>query len=284
MAMKVLCAAALVGGALASTRAGVATTQGMLGAVETFSSTLGEDSPEWCKNETELTWKQRKERMQQHATLQWAKKQAKELREENKTMPEWMERIVTDDENRGKLKWAVSEFKRMKAEGKEAPEWMTALVKEDERWGNRWAACKAHELKLQKEEVPVWMLDNARRGIMEYAEEKAAEISEQIQDVEAEKERDDALVQANGDVEEANNQLLYRAKKDKHMTTAGQLNVLEAAMDRFNEAEQDAEHGKIKFQKLKQVGTKAQKAAASLSLLLEKKLAAVQSGLDSGMA
>jgi len=284
MATMMLCAAALLGGALASTRAGVATTQGMLGVVETFSRSLEEDAPEWCKNETELTWKQRKERMQQHTTLQWAKKQAKALREENKTMPEWMEKIVTDDENRGRLKWAVSEFKRLKAEGKDTPEWMLALVKEDERWGNRWAACKAHELKVNQEEVPAWMLENARKGIMEYAEEKAAEISEQIEEVESEKEKDDAIVQANGDIEEANHALLYRAKQNKRMTAASQLNVLEAAMDRFNEAEQEAEEGKIKFQKLKQVGTKAQKAAASLSMLLERKLAALQSGLDSGMA
>jgi len=257
----------------------------MLGVVETFSRSLEEDAPEWCKNETELTWKQRKERMQQHTTLQWAKKQAKALREENQTLPEWMEKIVTDDENRGRLKWAVSEFKRLKSEGQDAPEWMLALVKEEERWGNRWAACKAHELKAQQEEVPQWMLDNARKGIMDYAEEKAAEISEQIQDVEAEKEKDDALVQANGDIEEANHQLLYRAKKDKHMTAASQLTVLEEAMDRFSEAEQEAEQGKIQFKKLKQVGTKAQKAAASLSMLLERKLAAVKDGLaDSGTA
>jgi hypothetical protein len=284
MAMKMLCAATLLGGASASTRAGVATTQGMLGVVESFSLSLKEDAPEWCKNETELTWKQRKERMQQHATLQWAKKQAKSLRDENKTMPEWMEKIVTDDENRGKLKWAVSESKRLKAEGKEVPEWMRELVKEDERWGNRWAACKAHELKTLQEEVPAWMLDNARKGIMEYAEEKAAEISEQIVEVEEEKEKDDAIVQANGDIEAANHQLLYRAKQNKHMTTASQLNVLEAAMDRFNEAEEEAETGKIKFRQLKQIGTKAQKATATLSALLERKLAAVQSGLDSGMA
>jgi len=248
----------------------------MLGVVETFSRSLEEDAPEWCKNETELTWKQRKERMQQHATLQWAKKQAAALREENKTMPEWMEKIVTDDENRGKLKWAVSESKRMKAEGKDVPEWMLALVKEEDRWANRWAACKAHELKAAQEEVPMWMLDNARKGVMEYAEEKAAEISEQIQELEQEKELDDALVQANGDVEQANHVLASRAKKEKTMTASSQLNVLEAAMDRFSEAEQEAEEGKIKFQKLKQAGTKAQKAAMSLSLLLERKLAVLQ--------
>merc|ERR1719382_2417767 len=118
----------------------------MLGVVQTFGRSLDEEAPEWCKNETELTWQQRKERMQQHATLQWAKKQATKLRDENQTIPEWMDKIVTDDENRGKLKWAVSEFKRLK---------------EDERWANRWAACKAHELRAQKLEVPPWMLDNA---------------------------------------------------------------------------------------------------------------------------
>jgi len=93
MALALLSAAAMLGIAEAAT--------GMLGVVQTFSRySMDEEAPEWCKNETELTWKQRKERMQQHATLQWAKKQAKSLRDENKTMPEWMEKIVTDDENR----------------------------------------------------------------------------------------------------------------------------------------------------------------------------------------
>merc|ERR1719188_2565617 len=120
-----ICAAACLGGASAYTKAGSAATQGiMLGVVETFSRSLEEDAPEWCKNETELTWKQRKERMQQHATLQWCKKQYRELTEKNESVPEWMEKLVTEDENRGRMKWAVQEAKRLRAEQKEVPQWM----------------------------------------------------------------------------------------------------------------------------------------------------------------
>jgi len=240
--------------------------------------------PEWCKNDTQLTWKQRKERMQQHATLQWAKKQAKALREGNQTMPEWMEKIVTDDENRGKLKWAVSEVKRLKAEGKETPEWMIELVKEDDRWSNRWAACKAHELKVQNQEVPQWMVDNARKGIMDYASEKAAEIQEQIREVEVQKERDDAVVQANGDIEEANHRLLWRAREAKRMTCASQLNVLEGAMESFHDAEEKAKEGAIRFPALRRAGTEAQAATAMMSVLLERKLAMIQSGIEAGLS
>jgi hypothetical protein len=272
MTSALLCAAALLGGAAA-------------GVVDTFghASSMAEDAPEWCKNETELTWKQRKQRMEQHATLQWAKKMVKQYREtdgENASIPEWMDKIVSDDENKGRLKWAVTESKRLKAEGKETPEWMMALVKEDERWANRWAACKAHELKATNEEVPAWMVDNARKGIMEYASEKAAEIQEQIQEVETEKEKDEALVQANGDIEEANQKLIFKAKQAKKMTVATQLNVLEEAMLEFNEREEESKEGTIRFNKVKMAGVKAQQATEAMSTLLEKKLAMLDSHMN----
>jgi len=250
---------------------------------DTFGHSMVEDAPEWCKNETELTWKQRKQRMEQHATLQWAKKMVKQYREtdgENASIPEWMDKIVSDDENKGRLKWAVTESKRLKAEGKETPEWMMALVKEDERWANRWAACKAHELKAINEEVPAWMVDNARKGIMEYASEKAAEIQEQIQEVETEKEKDEALVQANGDIEEANQKLIFKAKQAKRMTVATQLNVLEEAMLEFNEREEESKEGTIRFNKVKMAGMKAQQASEAMSTLLERKLAMLDSHMN----
>jgi len=272
----VLLSAALLCSAAAAT--------GMLGVVQTFDRSMDEEAPEWCKNETELTWQQRKERMQQHATLQWAKKQAAKLRDENQTIPEWMDKVVTDDENRGRLKWAESESKRLKAEGKATPERMGELVKENERWANRWAACKAHELKAQNLEVPPWMLDNARKGIMDFASEKAAEIQVKIREVEAQMERDNVVVEASGDIEEANHRLLWRAKQAARMTCATQLNVLENAMERFHEAEEHAKEGTIKFSALRQAGTRAQDATARMSTLLEQKLAMVQSGIDAGLA
>jgi len=276
MALVLLCAAATLGSAAAAT--------GTLGVVQTFSRTMGEEAPEWCKNDTELTWQQRKERMQQHTTLQWAKRQATKLRDENETIPEWMDRIVTDDENRGKLRWGVSEFKRLKAEGHETPEWMVELVKEDERWANRWAACKCHEQKALNLEVPQWMLDNGRKGIMEYASEKAAEIQERIRDVEVQIERDNAVVEANGDIEEANHRLLWKARQAVRMTCASQLNVLENAMDRFHKAEESAKEGAIKFPALRQAGTRALEATSRMGMLLEQKLAMVQSGIDASLA
>jgi len=272
MTSALFCVAALLGGAAA-------------GVVDTFghASTMAEDAPEWCKNETELTWKQRKQRMEQHTTLQWAKKMVKQYREtngENATIPEWMDKIVSDDENRGKLKWAVTESKRLKAEGKEVPEWMMALVREDDRWANRWATCKAHELKAESQEVPAWMLDNARKGMMEYASEKAAEIQDQLNEIEAEKEKDEALVQANGDIEDANQRLLARAKQSQRATTATQLNVIEEAMLEFNERAEEAREGTIKFTKLKMAGIKAQQATDTMSKLLERKLAMVQGHMN----
>merc|ERR1719382_1550284 len=124
---------------------------------------------------------------------------------------------------------------------------MIELVKEDERWANRWAACKVHELKVQNQEVPQWMLDNARKGIMEYASEKAAEIQDHIRDVEVQIGKDNAVVEANGDIEEANHRLLWRARQAVRMTCASQLNVVENAMERFHEAEERANEGTIKF-------------------------------------
>merc|ERR1719401_286353 len=102
-----------------------------LTVVETFETqqALG-DAPEWCKNESQLSWKQRKERFQQHATLEWAKTQMKKLVETNETVPSWMEQIVTADEKRGRMKWAVQEAKRMEADNMTVPAWMNDLVKE----------------------------------------------------------------------------------------------------------------------------------------------------------
>jgi len=272
MTSALFCVAALLGGAAA-------------GVVDTFghASTMAEDAPEWCKNETELTWKQRKQRMEQHTTLQWAKKMVKQYREadgENATIPEWMDKIVSDDENTGKLKWAVTESKRLKAEAKEVPEWMMVLVREDDRWANRWATCKAHELRAESQEVPAWMLDNARKGIMEYASEKAAEIQDQLNEIEAEKEKDEALVQANGDIEDANQRLLARAKQSQRATAATQFNVIEEAMLEFNERAEEAREGTIKFTKLKMAGIKAQQATDTMSKLLERKLAMVQGHMN----
>merc|ERR1719262_1032621 len=78
---------------------------GMDHTVVSTYDTFGEDAPEWCRNETNLTWSQRKQRMQQHATLEWAKQEAKKLAATNQSMPGWMDKMITDEANRGRLKW-----------------------------------------------------------------------------------------------------------------------------------------------------------------------------------
>merc|ERR1719440_1260637 len=121
-----------------------------------------------------------------------------------------MGKIVSNDEKRGKAKWAVQESKQLKSEGKETPKWMDELVQEDAKWANRWAAYKAAELKEANEEVPQWMLENGRKGIFEAASEKAAELQEEIDEMEEEKDQESALVDAQGDVDVANQRMLAR--------------------------------------------------------------------------
>jgi len=198
---------------------------------------LPTDAPSWCKAEDALTWKQRKERMEQHATLDWAKKQAKRLHEENETAPEWMDKLVSDDEKRGNMKWAVGEGKRLRAEGKEVPQWMADLEAEDQKWANRWAACKSAELRFAADDVPQWMVDNARKGIMEAAKEKAEELQEEIDELQEEKEEETALVGAQGDVTVASQKLLSKGRKVDSTTLAHQTRVVEVALEMLDEAE-----------------------------------------------
>merc|ERR1719373_1200245 len=178
------------------------------------------DAPVWCKNEPDLTWKQRKERMEQHATLEWAKKQTTRMHEENETVPEWMDKLVSEDEKRGKMKWAVGEGKRLRAEGKEVPKWMADLEAEDSKWANRWAACKSAELKVAGDDVPLWMAENAWKGIMDAAKEKADELQEEIDELEQEKEAETALVGAQGDVTVASQKLLGRRRRRRRRWSA----------------------------------------------------------------
>merc|ERR1719382_2403590 len=74
--------------------------------VEGSFGIMPENAPTWCKDEAQLTWKQRKERMEQHLTLEWAKKMVKQMLDQNETVPVWMDKLVSDDEQRGKTKCA----------------------------------------------------------------------------------------------------------------------------------------------------------------------------------
>merc|ERR1719226_379601 len=108
--------------------------------------------------------------------------------------------MVTRDARQGQMKWAVKEARRLKEEHQEVPEWMAALVEEDSKWANRWAACKVAELQFTGEQPPEWMIENGRKGVFAAASEKLAEIQEQIDELEALKEKEVALVQARGDI------------------------------------------------------------------------------------
>jgi len=242
---------------------------------------LPADAPAWCKAEADLTWKQRKERMEQHATLEWAKKQAKRLQEENETVPEWMDKLVADDEKRGKMKWAAAEGKRLRSEGQEVPQWMAELEAEDRKWANRWAACKSAELKAAGDEVPAWMAENARNGIMEAAKEKAEELQEQLDELEQEKDEETALVGAQGDVTVANQKLLAKSRKVDTTTVAHQTRVLEVALEVLDEAESKMHRGVATSDaqfvsdahKTKEALWKAKAASALLGDILDRKAA-----------
>jgi len=161
---------------------------------------LPENAPDWCRSEANLTWEEQRRRVSQRATLVWAKQTVKELREANQTIPKWMDDMVTKDARQGQMKWAVKEAKRLRAENQEVPAWMAALVEEDSKWANRWAACKVAELQVAGEQPPEWMIENGRKGVFTAATEKLAELQEQIDELEALKEKEVALVQAHGDI------------------------------------------------------------------------------------
>jgi len=235
---------------------------------------LPADAPAWCKAEADLTWAQRKERMQQHLTLEWSKKMVKQALEQNQTVPEWMDKIVSDDEKRGKAKWAVAESKRLKAEGKETPKWMDEIVDEDAKWANRWAACKVAELQQANEEAPQWMIENGRKGILEAAAEKAAELQEEIDEMEEEKDKDEALVNAQGDVQTANERMLAKNREFKARTVSSQLRVLEGALEELDKAEAEVQSDGTApgpKRKYKQALRKAEAASKMLTKLLERK-------------
>merc|ERR1719442_331752 len=98
------------------------------------------------------------------------------------------------------MKWAAKEAKRLKHEKKGVPEWMAALEEEDDKWANRWAACKVSELQFAGTDPPEWMKENGRKAVYSTAMQKLAEIQEQIDELEALKEKEVALVQARGDI------------------------------------------------------------------------------------
>jgi len=294
MALQAMCRASLLAVSAIAQQDGTVLMQASVSAVEELApmqsgeevsvvdsdfkegsfGVLPENAPTWCKDESQLNWKQRKERMQQHITLEWSKKMVKDMLEKNETVPEWMDKMVSEDEKRGKAKWSVSESKRLKAESKETPKWMDEIVEEDTKWADRWAACKVAELQQAKEEVPQWMVENGRKGILEAATEKATELQEEINEMEEEKEKDEALVNAQGDVQTANQRMLARNKEFSARTVNSQMTVLESALEELDKAEADVQSegaAKGPKRKFKQALRKAEAASKLLTKLLERK-------------
>ncbi|CAK0889666.1 unnamed protein product, partial [Prorocentrum cordatum] len=138
-----------------------------------------------------------------------------ELLEKNETIPKWMDDMVARSTKQGQMKWAAKEAKRLKHEKKDVPEWMAALEEEDDKWANRWAACKVSELQFAGADPPDWMRENGRKAVYAAAMEKLAEIQEQIDELEALKEKEVALVQARGDIK-----LAERRQLVSHRPTA----------------------------------------------------------------
>jgi len=237
---------------------------------------LPENAPEWCKSETALTWEEQRRRVSQRATLVWAKQMVKELRETNQTIPKWMDDMVTKDARQGQMKWAVKEVKRLKAEGQEVPEWMAALVEEDSKWANRWAACKVAELKAAGEEVPVWMVENARKGITDYAAEKAQELQDEIDELDEEKEKELALVHAHGDVVVASEKMLARTRANHARSTAQQFNVVQKALEELDLAEQEFGRTGGSVHKLKHAIVRAREETDLLNQMLSRKMDALK--------
>jgi len=205
----------------------------------------------------------------------------KQMLEQNETVPEWMDKLVSDDEKRGKAKWAAQEVKRLRAEGKDVPQWMADLESEDLKWANRWAACKSAELRAASEDVPVWMAENARKGILEAAQEKAEELQEQLEELEEEKEEETALVSAEGDVTVANQKLLARSRRVIGTTLSQQTHVLEVALEELDMAEgqlrrDSTEAGEAK--KVKQALWKAKAASSLLRDILDSKASLLKTG------
>jgi len=227
-------------------------------------------APEWCKNDTELSWKQRKERLVQHETLAWCKSQLKTLQAANESVPEWMDKLVEDDQKRGQMKWAAAEAKRLKAEGKEVPQWMDASAAENDKWANMWAACKAAELQAGGREPPTWMVENGRKGILDYSAEKASDLQEQIDELQEEREQEDAVVQADGNTTLAEERRLAMTKAVYRKSAHQQFEALQAELASVDESEEAWHHDADASQKQLK---RALKRAEHASVMMEKVLA-----------
>merc|ERR1719356_1652408 len=130
---------------------------------------------------------------------------------------------------------------------------------------------KAAELQ---EEVPQWMLENGRKGIIDAATEKAAELQEEIDEMEEEKDQESALVDAQGDVEVANQRMLARKREFSARSVSSQYHLLEGALEELQQAENEMLHAdgaKGPTRRFKQALRRAKSASDLLNKLLDRK-------------
>jgi len=130
------------------------------------------------------------------------------------------------------------------------------------------------ELREANEEVPQWMLENGRKGVLEAATEKAAELQEEIDEMEEEKDQESALVDAHGDVEVANQRMLAKKKEFSARSVTSQFRLLEGALEELEQAESEMLHGdagKGPTRRFRQALRRAKGASDLLNQLLERK-------------
>merc|ERR1719382_1545827 len=152
-----------------------------------------------------------------------------------------MAAMVERDERMAKMRWAVEEAKHLKEKGEAVPVYISDLVQENQKGADRWAACKAAEMKAANEDVPEWMAESARRGIMDAANEKIQELQEEIKELESHEEDETEKVKAEGDTELAQQMKLARTKASSRVTVEQQGAVVQIALEALKGLTSDKE-------------------------------------------
>jgi len=232
MALAKLCLAALAGRVAYSLSVAIAEPDELEGAA-------APDAPEWCKSSEELTVEQRKEQATAEAKAAWAKKEVASLVAKGEPVPSWLADTVTKDERQNATNWAVRQAMLLKEADLEVPDWLKEKVQESEKGANRWAACKAAELRKAGEEVPQWMADNARKAIVEAANEKIQDLQDEISELEGLQEEEAAKVEAGGDMVVAKEKALAATKASTKLTVDSQGQAVSHAMLLLSEARGD---------------------------------------------
>mmetsp|Transcript_125200 Transcript_125200/g.340033 ORF Transcript_125200/g.340033 Transcript_125200/m.340033 type:complete len:131 (+) Transcript_125200:1-393(+) len=118
------------------------------------------------------------------------------------------------------------------------------------------------------------MAENGRKGVLEAATEKAAELQEEIDEMEEEKDKEVAVVDAQGDIQAAEQRMLAKKRGFAAKTVSSQFHVLEAALEELESAEGEMRNdgmSQASSHRFKQALHKARTASEMLNRLLERK-------------